>query len=76
MRSIVLCLLLLGCSASPVLPKPSVLNRETGVARVLRSTAQSPCPIRPGLWAMADLHVSARDPNVPQKSLPDMLKKP
>ncbi len=43
------------------------------VARALR-TAQSPCPSRAGLWAMADLHVSARDPNAPAPSLKDVLK--
>lgn len=42
------------------------------VARALR-TAQAPCPSRAGLWAMADLHVNARDPNVPQPSLNDLL---
>lgn len=44
------------------------------VARALR-TSQAPCPVRSRLWAMADLHVSARDPNAPQTSLEDALKK-
>ncbi|MDP1825004.1 MAG: hypothetical protein Q8L48_17235 [Archangium sp.] len=43
------------------------------VARALR-TAQSPCPSRAGLWAMADLRVAARDPNAPPASLKDLLK--
>jgi hypothetical protein len=43
------------------------------VARALK-TAQAPCPIRPGLWAMADLRISARDPNAPPPSLEDVLK--
>ncbi|MDP2269441.1 MAG: hypothetical protein Q8K32_01845 [Archangium sp.] len=43
------------------------------VARALR-TAQSPCPSRAGLWAMADLRISARDPNAPPASLKDVLK--
>lgn len=42
------------------------------VARALK-TAQSPCPSRPGLWAMGDLHVSARDPNAPPPSLKEVL---
>lgn len=32
------------------------------VARALM-TSQAPCPSRGGLWAMADLHVTLRDPN-------------
>lgn len=43
------------------------------VARALR-TALSPCPSRSGLWAMADLHISARDPNALTPSLKDVLK--
>lgn len=43
------------------------------VARALK-TAQAPCPSRAGLWAMADLHISARDPNAPPPSLKDVLK--
>ncbi|MDP3155993.1 MAG: hypothetical protein Q8N23_25190 [Archangium sp.] len=43
------------------------------VARALR-TALSPCPSRAGLWAMADLHVTARDPNAPPASLKDVVK--
>ncbi len=42
------------------------------VTRALR-TAQAPCPARAGLWAMANLSVTARDPNAPQKSLKDLL---
>lgn len=45
------------------------------VARALR-TAQAPCPSRAGLWAMADLRVSASDPNAPQPSLMDVLGQP
>lgn len=43
------------------------------VSRALR-TAQAPCPSRGGLWAMADLRVSARDPNAPPATLKDLLK--
>ena len=41
------------------------------VTRALR-TAQAPCPTRAGLWAMANLSVSARDPNAPPKGLKDL----
>lgn len=37
-------------------------------------TAQSPCPSRAGLWAMADLRVSARDPNAPPATFKDLLE--
>jgi hypothetical protein len=53
----------------PALPK----DVAECVSNALR-TAQSPCPSRPGLWAMADLRVSARDPNAPQPSLNEVLK--
>ena len=43
------------------------------VARALK-TAQSPCPSRPGLWAMADFHVSAKDPNAAAPSLQEILR--
>lgn len=43
------------------------------VSRALR-TAQAPCPSRGGLWAMADLRVSARDPHAPPATLKDLLK--
>ena len=43
------------------------------VARALM-TAQSPCPSRAGLWAMADFHVSAKDPNAPAPSPTDILR--
>ena len=47
------------------------------VSRALR-TAQAPCPSRAGLWAMAELYVSARDPNVKEENpfgLDGLLKK-
>lgn len=53
----------------PPLPK----EMADCVTRAL-GTALSPCPSRGGLWAMADLHVSARDPNAPPPSLKDVLK--
>jgi hypothetical protein len=31
-------------------------------------TAQAPCPARGNLWAMADLHVTLRDPNAPPET--------
>ena len=43
------------------------------VSRALH-TAQAPCPSRAELWAMANLSVSARDPNAPAKGLNDLLR--
>jgi hypothetical protein len=43
------------------------------VSRALR-TAQAPCPSRAGLWAMADLQVTARDPNATPVPLTDLMK--
>jgi hypothetical protein len=37
------------------------------VSRLLM-TAQAPCPARGNLWAMADLHVTLRDPNAPPET--------
>lgn len=42
------------------------------VTRALR-TAQAPCPSRAGLWAMAELHVYARDPNAPRPSINGLM---
>lgn len=45
------------------------------VVRALK-TSQSPCPSRAGLWAMADLHVNARDPNAaPLSGLKELFEK-
>ena len=52
----------------------ALLPKETAacVKRALM-LAQAPCPSRAGLWAMANLSVTARDPSAPPKGLNDLL---